>query len=213
MDLPGRKSSDTARQDQIDASDRWTSLSHVELLPLCLNDAPGAWEEFLRRFSDLIYSTLRKYSLTEDDRREAYQATIVAIHERLVQLRSPESLIPWIIGIAMRQAALRIRLYARESIGQIDDIHHAHSRQMSAPGLLPPDQMALLESAQQLREGLDSLSRRCRRLLTVLFLTEPPLDYREIAESEGLSMGSIGPLRGRCLERLREYFAQRGWLE
>lgn len=213
MDLHGRKSGDNARQDQIKASDRWTSLSHVELLPLCLDGAPGAWEEFLRRFSDLIYSTLRKYSLTNEDRLEAYQATVVAVSERLVQLRNPDSLVPWIIGIAMRQAALRIRLYARESIEQIEDIHHERRRDASVPDLLPLEEIESLESAQQIRDGLDSLSERCRRLLTVLFLNEPPLDYREVAELEGLSMGSIGPLRGRCLERLREYFAERGWLE
>lgn len=212
MDSPGRKS-EHDRRNRAEASDRWTSLPHAELLPFCLDDEPGAWEEFLRRFSDLIYSTLRKYSLTEDDRLDAYQATIVAISERLVQLRSPESLVPWIIGIAMRQAAMRIRMYARESIEQIEDAHHARRIDPQAPDLLPPEEIELLQSAQQLHEGLNSLSERCRRLLTALFLNEPPLDYREVAEIEGLSMGSVGPLRGRCLERLRDFFNERGWLE
>lgn len=212
MDSPGRQG-EHDRRNRADASDRWTSLSHAELLPLCLDHAPGAWEEFLRRFSDLIYSTLRKYSLTEEDRLEAYQATIVAVSERLVQLRSPESLVPWIIGIAMRQAAMRIRTYARESIEQIDDAHHARRLDPSAPELLPSEEIERLQSAQQLQEGLASLSERCRRLLTALFLDEPQRDYREIAEQEGLSMGSIGPLRGRCLERLRDFFKDRGWLD
>jgi DNA-directed RNA polymerase specialized sigma24 family protein len=36
-----------------------------------------------------------------------------------------------------------------------------------------------------------------------LLCTVPPLDYQTIAEILGRSVGSIGPTRARCLERLR----------
>jgi hypothetical protein len=62
-------------------------------------------------------------------------------------------------------------------------------------------------------EGLRALSPRCRRLLTALFLDDAPRDYRQLARDEGISIGSVGPLRGRCLDQLRTYFAEKGWLE
>ena len=36
-----------------------------------------------------------------------------------------------------------------------------------------------------------------------LLMADPPASYAEISDQLGLPIGSIGPTRGRCLERLR----------
>jgi DNA-directed RNA polymerase specialized sigma24 family protein len=46
------------------------------------------------------------------------------------------------------------------------------------------------------------LSEPCQALLRLL-LADPPLEYRTIAEHLGRPIGSIGPTRQRCLDRLR----------
>ena len=46
------------------------------------------------------------------------------------------------------------------------------------------------------------LPARCRQLLSML-LSDPPLSYTEISATLSVPIGSIGPQRGRCLERLR----------
>ncbi len=43
---------------------------------------------------------------------------------------------------------------------------------------------------------------RWQRLLDML-MADPPASYTEISDQLGLPVGSIGPTRGRCLERLR----------
>ncbi len=53
-----------------------------------------------------------------------------------------------------------------------------------------------------LRAALAELPHRCRELLSML-ISDPPLAYSEISGALGLAVGSIGPVRARCLDRLR----------
>jgi DNA-directed RNA polymerase specialized sigma24 family protein len=53
-----------------------------------------------------------------------------------------------------------------------------------------------------LRAAFADLPARCRQLLSML-LSDPPLAYTEISATLSVPIGSIGPQRGRCLERLR----------
>ena len=43
---------------------------------------------------------------------------------------------------------------------------------------------------------------RCQRLLRIL-MADPPPSYQDVAETLTMPVGSIGPTRARCLERLR----------
>jgi DNA-directed RNA polymerase specialized sigma24 family protein len=53
-----------------------------------------------------------------------------------------------------------------------------------------------------LREALTRLPPSCQQLL-VLLLHDPPLPSPQISAKLGIPVGSIGPGRGRCLDRLR----------
>ena len=59
------------------------------------------------------------------------------------------------------------------------------------------------ERAQAVREALSCLPWHWQQLLELL-MSDPPASYMEISTQLGLPIGSIGPTRGRCLERLRE---------
>ena len=45
------------------------------------------------------------------------------------------------------------------------------------------------------------------------FVTEPEPSYAEVAARLGMPIGSIGPIRARCLARLRKQTALRELLE
>jgi DNA-directed RNA polymerase specialized sigma24 family protein len=53
-----------------------------------------------------------------------------------------------------------------------------------------------------LRSALAELPDRCRELLSML-ISDPPTAYAEISAALGIAVGSIGPIRARCLDRLR----------
>ncbi|GGJ00863.1 sigma-70 family RNA polymerase sigma factor [Streptomyces brasiliensis] len=66
-----------------------------------------------------------------------------------------------------------------------------------------PEQIALTAARHRaLREAVRRLPGRCPRLIEAL-LSPKDLTYREIAGELGISQGSLGPERSRCLGCLR----------
>ena len=64
------------------------------------------------------------------------------------------------------------------------------------------EEILVAERNAALRVAFAELSPRCRRLLSML-VGDPPHSYRDIHAELGIPVGSIGPERARCLERLR----------
>jgi DNA-directed RNA polymerase specialized sigma24 family protein len=58
---------------------------------------------------------------------------------------------------------------------------------------------------------MSTLSPRCLRLIEMLFFESPSRPYREIARTLNLASGSIGFIRGRCLERLKTKLQRNGF--
>jgi DNA-directed RNA polymerase specialized sigma24 family protein len=52
---------------------------------------------------------------------------------------------------------------------------------------------------------------RCRELLAMLFWETPSPSYDEAAARLGMPIGSLGPTRGRCLEKLRVALSELGF--
>jgi len=45
----------------------------------------------------------------------------------------------------------------------------------------------------------------------MLFFETPPRPYEEIAKELGIATGSIGFIRGRCLEKLKQQLENKGF--
>ena len=71
-----------------------------------------------------------------------------------------------------------------------------------AHGPAVDERLLAQESTEAVRAALSRLPARWQRLLDML-MADPPASYTEISDQLGLPVGSIGPTRGRCLERLR----------
>lgn len=133
------------------------------------------------------------YRMTGDARRaeDVVQTAFVRFLEQADSVERPRS---WLFTVATnlvrdqkRKEKRRRELAAGES---------------GSPGPTPPDEAAELRSdLEEVREALYRLDDRDRALL---LLRAEGFSYREIADSLGLAKGSIGPMIGRALERLRE---------
>ena len=71
---------------------------------------------------------------------------------------------------------------------------------------------ALLEDERdvELWASFARLSERCQQLLRVLMACDRPV-YAEVSTAFDMPIGSIGPTRMRCLERLRTLVAESGY--
>jgi DNA-directed RNA polymerase specialized sigma subunit len=55
-----------------------------------------------------------------------------------------------------------------------------------------------------MRDARAALPQRCQELIHMLFYEEPSRPYQQVAASLGLATGSIGLLRQKCLDRLKD---------
>ena len=60
------------------------------------------------------------------------------------------------------------------------------------------------ELTEWLDHGLIMIGEPCRDLLSALYLEPEQPSYAEVAARMGMAVGSVGPTRIRCLERLRQ---------
>jgi RNA polymerase sigma factor (sigma-70 family) len=211
-DRPDRVGSNRAAPEHSGSGTGGHKRPDRDLVDRCLDHEFGAWEEFLRRYGRLIYSTIHKAGLRPDEQEDAFQSSVMAIYRQLPKLRDREKIVSWIVGITWRQAVDRIRLRSREiRMEEVRDPVLRGSLDPPADAVLPDEDRVALELAQHATEALDSLPGRCRRLLNLMFYEHPPLDYAEIARREGVPVGSLGPTRARCLQKMRRFFRERGW--
>ena len=159
-----------------------------------------AWEKLVAQYSKLIWSMTRDFKLPETDAADVVQATWLRLLEHIDRIEHPDRIGSWLATTARHECLRHIAASKRVVLVQDNDdtLVDAISNQPEVDERLLAD-----ERAQAVREALSSLPGRWQRLLEML-MSDPPVSYLKISDQLGLPVGSIGPTRGRCLERLRE---------
>ncbi len=157
-----------------------------------------AWERLVNQYARLIWAITRDFKLVESDAADVFQATWLRLLEHIDRLEQPARVGSWLAATA-RNECLR-SMAARKRIMLVQDDTTLTG---DGTGESEVDERLLAEeSAQAVRDALSCLPWRWRRLVELL-MADPPASYAEISDQLGLPVGSIGPTRGRCLERLR----------
>ncbi|WP_329387709.1 sigma-70 family RNA polymerase sigma factor [Streptomyces sp. NBC_01351] len=109
---------------------------------------------------------------------------------------------------AVRAEARRARRRARREIPYDYRHHSVDGRHPHRSPVADEPEDALLhgEENRALRSAVARLPGRCPELMKAL-LSPRDLTYREIAGELGISQGSLGPVRSRCLGCLRRMLA------
>ena len=94
---------------------------------------------------------------------------------------------------------LRIRPGA-EIAGYLPEIENVPTEQARTA----EQDLLVAERPAALREALTALSPACQQMICML-AADPPVPYAEIGARLGIPVGSIGPIRARCLERVRRH--------
>ena len=147
------------------------------------------------RYQALVYSCALEVGLGPEDAGDVFQDVWTELHRSAMRIQNPSGLPRWLI-VATRRLAYKYASRRRRFIGGI-------SRELVDPGGTPDQEVAQVEARQRAEMALRALGGSCEQLLRLLFLHSPPLSYEEISERTGLAVGSIGPIRSRCLNRLR----------
>jgi len=182
--------------------------SDIHLVRACLKGSEKAWWRLVDKYKNLIYSVPIKLGLPQDEAADIFQSVCLELLRDLPQLREPQALPAWLIRITSRKC---FHWRQKKNRISIDETNQGDLSNLAEPDDGPDDLLSQLEREQALREAMTELDARCRKMVRMLFFETPPRPYLEVAESLGLSPGSIGFIRGRCLERLRRALAKKGF--
>jgi RNA polymerase sigma factor (sigma-70 family) len=158
----------------------------------------SAWDSLVERFGNLVWAVARSHRLSSADASDVSQTTWLRLVEHLDRIQQPERLGAWLATTARRESLAVIRRGGRHvAVGTADDVGPVAMDEPSPDGSL-----IRAEEHSALARAFGKLAERCQRLLRVL-MADPPPRYEEVAEALGMPIGSIGPTRARCLERLQ----------
>jgi RNA polymerase sigma factor (sigma-70 family) len=173
----------------------------------CLQGNEQAWYVLVDRYKNLIYSIPLRYGVPHQDAADIFQRVCLDLFNELPRLRDAEALQAWLIRVATHKCYhWKRQQNTRESEWDEDDV-----AARSVDAAAPPDMVAELEREQLVQEAIAQLPPRCREMIELLFFESPPMPYAEVAKRLHLATGSIGFIRGRCLERLKKILDGKGF--
>ena len=160
----------------------------------CLEGDQGAWRELVDAYSGLVFAIARRSGVPDDACDDTVQTVFATLVRRLKDISDREHLTGWLVTTTRRECWRAHRRLSR------------HCPPGEHPGVPVVTDAGLerLERVQELQTALRRLGGGCEQLLEALFLTESEPSYQQIAARLGISVGSIGPTRRRCLARLAQ---------
>jgi RNA polymerase sigma factor (sigma-70 family) len=158
-----------------------------------------AWGALVERYAPLIWSICRRHRLSDADAEDVGQVVWMRLVDQLDKVREPAALAGW-LATTTRHECTRVLRTGRDtqSAGCLPEGLPDERSEIAEQELLAAEQHAAL------REALAGLSPSGQRLIAML-TADPPTPYAEISARLGIPVGSIGPTRARCLDRLRRH--------
>jgi len=159
-----------------------------------------AWDALVERYAALVWGICRRHRLGHADAEDVNQNVWLRLVEHLDSLRDPAAVAGWLATTTQRECVRVLRTRNRPAATPAADAEDFPDNQ----AMMADDELLLAERHTAVREAFASLSPTCQRLLTML-IQDPPVPYVQISTALGIPIGSIGPTRGRCLDKLRRH--------
>lgn len=160
-----------------------------------------AWNTLVERYTPLVRSICRRYRLSSADTGDVGQTVWLRLVAHLDQMRDPAALAGWITTTTWRECgkARRAAHPFQTASWELD------TGNIPDTGTEPAEsQLLAAERHAALRQAFACLPPSCQQMLTML-IEDPPVPYAQISARLGIPVGSIGPTRRRCLQKLRHH--------
>jgi RNA polymerase sigma factor (sigma-70 family) len=182
----------------------WTN---ARLIEECLLGNQQAWHVLVDRYKNLIYSIPLKYGAPPQDAADIFQAVCLDLFNELPKIRDADAIQGWLVRVASNKCYH----WKRQQTARPDDWDEDRMQGISGNVPEAAEILADVQQEQILREAIAQLPPRCREMIGLLFFEQPPMPYAEVAERLSLARGSIGFIRGRCLQRLKRILEEKGF--
>lgn len=166
----------------------------------------GEVDVLVRVMSPILWHVVRACGLAEDDARDVVQSTWLALVRNREHIADAQAVAGWLTITARREAwrtSRRVRSHTTTDPEILQDVDLDRS-DVATAAVDPAEQAVLQDDQQRLWAAVAQLDERCRRLLRIVAFEQRP-DYAAIAAELDMRVGSIGPTRSRCLQKLRSH--------
>jgi RNA polymerase sigma factor (sigma-70 family) len=172
----------------------------TDLVTRARNGDKQAWDALVERYAPLVWSICRRHRLGSAEASDVGQTVWLRLLDELATVCDQATLPRWLATATLGECGRVLRAagsqQAAEYMLDAGDIP-------DAPVGLVEHELQLAERNAALREAFSRLPA-CSQQLLRLFMEDPPVPYAEISDRLGIPIGSIGPTRRRCLEKLRQ---------
>jgi RNA polymerase sigma factor (sigma-70 family) len=184
-----------------DADPMHDELAVTDLVTRARNGDEQAWDTLVERYVPLIWSICRRHRLGGADADDVGQTVWLRLVDQLGKIRDPAALPGWLATTTWRECDRVLRTArGRRAAGYPPTAETIPDDQ----GVTAEQELLAAETHAALREAFRRLPPRYQQLITLL-TEDPPMPYADISARLGIPVGSIGPTRRRCLDKLRRH--------
>lgn len=157
----------------------------------------AALDRLVHLVTPMLWQLARAYRLDRQTAEDVVQATLVAMVRYADRIGDPQALVRWLTVTARRDAWRCARASQRVELVE-DSVLDLRAGVSDGP----ESQVLRTHRDRALWQAVGRLNERCQRLLRIVAFCERP-NYGRLSEELQMPVGSIGPTRGRCLDKLR----------
>jgi RNA polymerase sigma factor (sigma-70 family) len=164
-----------------------------------------SWEALVEQFAPMVWAVARGYGLSSADAADVSQTTWMRLVQHLHCIEQPERVGGWLATTARRESLRVLRAAGR----QIPTLDEEVATLADTPFAAPDWELLTAERDGALWAIFAQLPARCQWILQSV-TGDAPMSYEDLSTLLEMPIGSIGPTRARCLERLRRLAAGAG---
>ena len=179
-----------------------------QLLSRLRDGEKTAFDELVNKYHGSIYSLALRLTNDREDARDITQETFLKVYNNIHRFRGDAELRTWIYRITVNQTANQQRWWRKRwrertvSIDSTKDEGIPLAQCLSSPGQTPEQQTLASEQRRLIVAALNRVKFDFR--VAVILRDIEGLSYEEIAETLGLSVGTVKSRIARGREDLRQ---------
>lgn len=174
--------------------------SDADLLDGIRRGDVDAWDALVGKYERLVYTIARRNGLDHEDSADLTQTVFLALLDSMDRIHDHERLAYWLMTVARRHAWRQRARRDREEPVPLEAFDRPDRT----------DPYGDWERTVALQDALHRIGDPCREVLIRLYFDPAEPSYAEIGRALGCAVGTIGPMRGRCLQRLRRLLGEWG---
>lgn len=160
-----------------------------------------------------MWSVIVKHRMRDEESEDVFQHVFATLVTSIDAIEDDGALASWLVTTTKRRC-WRVIAQKRKDAERARSLDSDPDKPADPEDeRVNPAEARVLMERQLVREGLERLGGRCKDLLEALFGAGGEPNYTVIAEKLGIRVGSIGPTRARCLEKLSKVLGRLGFGE